>query len=190
MPEVRRDWARYHDMITFMDKQVGGILKQLDDDKLADQTIVFFFSDHGAGLPRSKRWLYDSSLRVPFIVRFPDTWKKWSPGSPGSATDRLVSFLDFAPTVLSLSGVEISKHMQGASFLEREPAERGTLDFATGWMNAPTSSAVRDSGGSTSATTIRAAYFHEQHVGSCTRCRPARLRFSAAGNRPLPGASS
>src|SRR5262245_12554518 len=70
-PEVRKDWARYADMITFMDKEAGKVLKELEDDGLAEDTVVFFFSDHGAGMPRSKRWLYDSSLRVPFLVRFP-----------------------------------------------------------------------------------------------------------------------
>ncbi|HEX7899837.1 MAG TPA: sulfatase, partial [Planctomycetota bacterium] len=71
-PETRRDWARYADMITFMDREVGKVLRELEEDGLAKNTIVFYFSDHGAGMPRSKRWLYDSSLRVPMIVRFPD----------------------------------------------------------------------------------------------------------------------
>src|SRR5260221_112346 len=70
-PEVRKDWARYADMITVMDKEVGQYLKELQDDGLAENTIVFFFSDHGAGMPRSKRWLYDSSLLVPMAIRFP-----------------------------------------------------------------------------------------------------------------------
>src|SRR5690606_13241639 len=70
-PETRKDWARYYDSLTVMDKEVGKLLKQLEEDGLADETIVFFFSDHGAGMPRSKRWLYDSSLRVPMLVRFP-----------------------------------------------------------------------------------------------------------------------
>ena len=94
-------------MITFMDRQVGGVLKQLDADGLAGDTIVFFFSDHGAGMPRSKRWLYDSSLRVPMIVRFPDG------KGAGTTSDRLVSFVDFGPTVLSLAGVKVPAAMQG-----------------------------------------------------------------------------
>ncbi len=116
-PEVRKDWARYADMITFMDKQVGAALKDLEADGLADDTIVFFFSDHGAGMPRSKRWLYDSSLKVPMVVRFPEKWKKWAPAAAGSAVDRLVSFVDFGPTVLSLAGVKAPAHMQGKPFL-------------------------------------------------------------------------
>jgi arylsulfatase A-like enzyme len=115
--EVRRDWARYADNITFMDREAGKVLKELDDDGLAADTIVFFFSDHGAGMPRGKRWLYDSSIKVPFLVRFPEKFRRWAPGEPGSATDRLVSFVDFGPTVLSLAGVKIAPHMQGKPFL-------------------------------------------------------------------------
>ena len=116
-PEVRKDWARYADMITFMDKQAGDVLRQLDDDHLAEETIVFYFSDHGAGMPRSKRWLYDSSTRVPLIVRFPPRHAAMAAGAPGTVTDRLVSFVDFGPTVLSLTAVPIPAHMQGTPFL-------------------------------------------------------------------------
>jgi arylsulfatase A-like enzyme len=122
-PEVRRDWARYADMITYMDRDVGMYLKQLEEDGLADDTIVFFFSDHGAGMPRSKRWLYDSSLRVPMIIRFPEKWKHLAPSAPGTATDRLISFVDYGPTVLSLAGVKVPAHMQGKPFLG-EAAEK------------------------------------------------------------------
>ena len=116
-PSVRRDWARYADMITFMDKQVGEVLKQLEEDGLADDTIVFYFSDHGAGMPRSKRWLYDSSTRVPFLVRFPEKYQALAPARPGATTDRLINFVDLAPTVLSLAGIDAPKLMQGVAFL-------------------------------------------------------------------------
>ncbi len=119
-PEVRTDWARYYDMITHMDKQIAGVLRELTQDGLADDTIVFFYSDHGAGMPRSKRWLFDSSLRVPLIVRFPKKYAHLAPGKPGTATDRLVSFVDFGPTVLSLAGVTVPSHMQGKAFLGKE----------------------------------------------------------------------
>lgn len=121
-PEVRKDWARYADMITVTDKEVGRILKQLEDDGLADDTIVFFFSDHGAGMPRSKRWLYDSSLRVPMLVRFPEKWKALAPSAPGSTSDRLISFVDYGPTVLSLLGVKAAESMQGKPFLGAQAA--------------------------------------------------------------------
>ena len=116
-PEVRKDWARYYDMVSFMDLQAGAILRQLEEDGLADETIVFFYSDHGVGMPRCKKWIYDGGSRVPLIVRFPEKYKKWAPGSPGGTTDRLVSFVDFGSTVLSLAGVEIPDHMQGRAFL-------------------------------------------------------------------------
>jgi uncharacterized sulfatase len=122
-PEVRRDWARYADMITYMDQQAGAVLRELDQDGLADDTIVFFFSDHGAGMPRSKRWLYDSSLRVPLIVRFPRKYQSGAPAQPGGTSDRLVSFVDFGPTVLSLAGVKVPAVMQGQPFLGSQSAQ-------------------------------------------------------------------
>jgi N-sulfoglucosamine sulfohydrolase len=94
-----------------MDAQAGDILRQLEEDGLADNTLVFFFSDHGAGLPRAKRWMYDSGLHAPLIVRWPGRLE------PGTVSDRLVSFIDFAPTVLAVAGVPIPDHMQGTPFL-------------------------------------------------------------------------
>jgi arylsulfatase A-like enzyme len=116
-PEVRQDWARYHDLITAMDYQAGDVLKQLEEDGLVENTIVFFFSDHGAGMPGCKKWVWESGLHVPFIIRFPDRYAKWSPAAAGNKTDRLVSFVDFPPTVLSLAGVSIPDYMQGRAFL-------------------------------------------------------------------------
>lgn len=115
--DARRTWARYHDCLTAMDKEVGALLKQLADDGLADNTIVFFYGDNGMGLPRGKRCLWDSGLHEPLLVRFPDRFRSLAPTSAGSTTDRLVSFVDFAPTVLSLCGVKIPAHMQGVAFL-------------------------------------------------------------------------
>jgi uncharacterized sulfatase len=121
--ESRRDWARYHDNITAMDYQVGDVLAQLDEDGLTDDTIVFFFSDHGAGMPGIKKWVWQMGLHVPFIVRFPEKYRDWAPGAAGGTTDRLVSFVDLAPTVLSLAGVKIPSHMQGSAFLGSAAAE-------------------------------------------------------------------
>jgi len=118
--ESRRAWARYHDCITLMDHQAGEILEQLAADGLAEETIVFFFSDHGMGLPRGKRCLYDSGLRVPLFVRFPSQWAHRAPGAAGTTTHRLVSFVDFAPTVLSLCGLKPPAHYQGIAFLGAE----------------------------------------------------------------------
>ena len=123
-PIVRRNWARYHDQITRMDQQAGALLQALAADGLADSTIVFFYSDHGRGLPRGKRWVYDSGIHVPLIVRFPDKRQA------GTTDDRLVSFVDFAPTVLSLAGVEIPAHMQGRAFLGPRAGEKRTYVYA------------------------------------------------------------
>ncbi|MBI4661169.1 MAG: sulfatase-like hydrolase/transferase [Verrucomicrobia bacterium] len=116
-PAARKTWARYHDCITAMDKEAAGLLRQLDEDGLAEDTIVFFYSDHGMGLPRGKRLLHDSGLRVPLLVRFPKKFQHFAPAAAGQTVDRLVSFVDFAPTVLSLAGVPIPIHMRGCAFL-------------------------------------------------------------------------
>jgi arylsulfatase A-like enzyme len=114
---VRRTIARYYDCITVMDKNVGRILAELEEDGLAEDTIVFFYSDHGAGLPRHKRVLQDSGMNVPLLIRFPEKYAHLAPAAAGETTDRLVSFVDFPPTVLSLLGLEIPDHMQGTPFL-------------------------------------------------------------------------
>jgi N-sulfoglucosamine sulfohydrolase len=116
-PFIRKIWARYYDLITFMDKQVGDILGQLEADGLADNTIVFFFADHGLGIPRFKRTLYDSGLHVPLIVQFGKQYQHLSPCLPGEKIDGLVSFVDFAPTVLSLTGLPVPGYMQGRAVL-------------------------------------------------------------------------
>ncbi len=121
-PMVRNIWARYYDLITIMDKQVGALLAQLEQDALTQSTIVFFFADHGLGLPRFKRTLYDTGLRVPLIVRIPTLYQKLTPLTAGGSSDQLVSFVDFAPTVLSLARVPAPAHMQGKSFLGESPA--------------------------------------------------------------------
>ncbi|MFP6855363.1 MAG: sulfatase, partial [Opitutales bacterium] len=121
-PIVRRTVARFYNCVTVMDQQVGNILRELEEDGLAENTIVFFYSDHGSGLPRHKRALLDSGLRVPLLVRFPEKYKHLAPGKPGTTTDRLVSFVDFAPSLLSLLNLPIPEYMQGQPFLGPEAA--------------------------------------------------------------------
>ncbi|MBM3891404.1 MAG: hypothetical protein FJ388_20010, partial [Verrucomicrobia bacterium] len=116
-PEVRRDWARYYDNITAMDYQIADKLKELEDAGLAEDTIVFFFGDNGTGLPGMKKWIWEGGLHVPLLVRFPKKWQHLAPAAPGQTADRLVSFVDFAPTVLSLCGVKLLPHLQGTAFL-------------------------------------------------------------------------
>jgi len=116
-PVVRKTLARYYDCISVMDQDVGRILAELEEDGLAEDTIVFFFSDHGAGLPRHKRVLQDSGMNVPLLIRFPEKYQHLAPASPGETVDRLVSFVDFPPTVLSLLGIGIPEYMEGDAFL-------------------------------------------------------------------------
>lgn len=116
-PFVRKIWARYYDLITYMDKQVGDLLAQLEADGLADNTIVFFFSDHGMGIPRFKRTLYDSGLHVPLMIRFPKKYKHLAPTKAGRTIDRLVSFVDFTPTIYNMVGLPMRHYMQGRAFL-------------------------------------------------------------------------
>jgi N-sulfoglucosamine sulfohydrolase len=124
-PIVRKHWARYQDMITAMDIRKGQILKELEDDGLATSTIVFFWSDHGRGLPRGKRWLYDSGLHVPLIVRFPDGQ------SSGSTRDDLVSLMDLGPTLLSLAGIKPPDYMQGRALMGEYKAPAPEFLFFT-----------------------------------------------------------
>ncbi|MCC6164063.1 MAG: sulfatase-like hydrolase/transferase [Acidobacteria bacterium] len=120
VPVVRQDWAQYYDRITEMDTFVGLRLAELDADGLAGDTIVMYFGDHGSGMPRSKRFPYDSGLRVPLIVYVPPKYQHLIPVEarvPGAEVTRLVSFVDFAPTLLSLAGVAPPAWMQGHAFL-------------------------------------------------------------------------
>jgi N-sulfoglucosamine sulfohydrolase len=116
-PETREVLKRYADNVTYADRIVGDILEHLEADGLAEETIVFFYADHGTGLPRSKSFQFESSLRVPLMVRFPRKYQQMAPVAAGGRVERLVAFIDFAPTVLSLAGVEIPEHFQGDPFL-------------------------------------------------------------------------
>jgi hypothetical protein len=110
-PVIQTDVAKHYDNIAALDKQIGALLSQLKEDGLMKETIIFFFSDHGDGLPRSKRWVYDSGTRIPLIVRFPDG------KHAGTINERLVSFVDFGPTVLSLAEVKVPNYVHGVPFL-------------------------------------------------------------------------
>lgn len=124
LPEVRQDWAQYYDNITTMDGMAGKVLAELESDGLAQDTIVFFYGDHGSGMPRSKRWPYNSGLQVPLLIHIPEKFRALAPRDykPGSNTGRLVSFVDFAPTLCSLTGTKPPEWMQGHAFLGRFPA--------------------------------------------------------------------
>ncbi len=115
-PVVRQDVGRNYSNIELLDQQLNERLQELEEAGLLDNTIVFFFSDHGGPLPRGKREHYDSGLKVPFMVRMPGE-------SHFERVPELVSFVDFAPTVLSLAGIKPPEYMQGQAFLGKYKRE-------------------------------------------------------------------
>ena len=123
-PKVREAMARMYTNIEHNDGILGELLAQLEEDGLADNTVVFHWSDHGP-LPRGKRWPYDSGIRVPMIVRWPGEIE------PGRVSDELLSTVDLGPTVLSVAGVEVPWHMQGQAFLGADAAEPREYVYAS-----------------------------------------------------------
>ena len=118
-PEVRHDIAQYYDLMTAADYQIGDVLAWLDKYGIADNTVVILFGDHGRGMPREKRWVYDSGIHVPLVVRWPGEIK------PRTVRDDLVAFIDFAPTMLSIAGTGVPARMPGQVFLgDRRAKER------------------------------------------------------------------
>ena len=137
---VRRDLWKMYNNIALMDLQVGEILQQLEEDGLMENTIIFFYADHGGPLPRQKRLVYDSGLEVPMIVRFPDKKKA------GTTDDQLISFIDFVPTLLTLVGQTPPDYLQGQTFMGDEQQRKyihGAADRFDGVTDAIR--AVRDS---------------------------------------------
>lgn len=117
-PEMRHDWAQYYDKVEDMDAWVGDKLRELEESGEADNTIIFYYGDHGGVLGRSKRYVYESGTRVPFIVHIPEKYRQLYPAEkPGAAVDRIISFVDLAPTLLSILGLQIPGFMQGQAFL-------------------------------------------------------------------------
>lgn len=116
-PITREDWKRNYELITAMDHWAGELIQQLKEDGLYEDTIVMYWSDHGVGLPRAKRWLYESGTHIPLIVRIPENLRVDGQGNPGSDSDQLISSIDFGPTVLNLAGLDIPGHVQGQPFL-------------------------------------------------------------------------
>lgn len=118
-PEVRHDWAQYYDNITEMDAIAGRRLQELKDAGLHEQTIVCFYGDHGSGMPRSKRFPYNSGLEVALVVYVPEKFKHLAPGdyAVGGISQRMIGFVDLAPTLLSLAGIQPPAWMQGKAFM-------------------------------------------------------------------------
>jgi uncharacterized sulfatase len=110
-PLARQDWADYLECAQVLDRKVGQVLDRLEEDGLADNTIVFFFGDHGRAHVRGKQFLYEGGIHVPLIVRWPGHV------GGGTVSEALVSAIDLAPTSLGLAGIEPPEHMQGRPFL-------------------------------------------------------------------------
>ena len=108
---AKKDIRRMYSNVKEMDAQVGEILKELKEDGLLENTIIFWYTDHGGPLPRQKRLLYDSGIKVPMIIRFPN------PQQRDQRDDRMISFIDLAPTLLSLTNIQPPQYMQGKAFL-------------------------------------------------------------------------
>jgi len=120
---IRKNIAKMYDNIARLDSVVGALISELEKEGELDNTIIFFWGDHGDGLPRSKRWLYDSGLNIPLIIKFPGK-------SKAAIDNRLISSIDFGPTVLSLAGIPVPAHMQGIPFLGDQIGEPRDAVFA------------------------------------------------------------
>lgn len=136
IPEIRRDWANYYDQMTAMDAQVGAMLDELKQAGLADDTIVFYYGDHGGALPGGKRSLTDRGTRVPLIVRIPEKWKQHAPVAAGGWVEDLATFVDLPPTVFALAGIDTPKNYQGQAMLgEGRPSARASVYLHRGRMD-------------------------------------------------------
>ncbi|MFZ4546157.1 MAG: sulfatase [Bacteroidales bacterium] len=113
-PEMRKQVARVYNSVKLTDNEIGALLKRLDDDNLRDSAIIFFFADHGEGIPRGKTNGINLGYRVPFVIWIPEMYKDLSPwGAGGVVTDDLVDFEDLAPTLISLAGGKVPDYMAG-----------------------------------------------------------------------------
>jgi len=132
VPGMRENYAHYHDAMKRMDADIGAALKKLEEMGLAENTIVIHNSDHGGVLPRSKRYLFESGLHCPLIIRIPEKYKNlWPADAPGEKVDQLVSFIDMPKTWLSITGSEVPETMQGKVFLgsKSEPEREFHFSF-------------------------------------------------------------
>jgi arylsulfatase A-like enzyme len=112
-PTVRADIAQYYDCVSRADAALGKIIDQLKADGLEEDTIIFYYGDHGGAVSRSKRFLYENGTHPPLVVHFPKKYQHLAPAAPDSHMTELVNFVDFAPTLLSLAGVALPAQFQG-----------------------------------------------------------------------------
>jgi len=119
--DMRKNYAKYHDAVSKMDSEIGESLAKLKAMGLEDNTIVVYCSDHGGVLPRSKRYLYESGIHTPLVIRIPQAYKAWWPNPEvGTTVDDIVSYIDMPKTWLSLTSSPKSEVMQGRVFLGSE----------------------------------------------------------------------
>jgi uncharacterized sulfatase len=111
-PEVREAWGDYLDDLASLDRKVGALLTRLEEDGLAENTVIIFFSDHGREMPRGKQWVYDGGIHVPLIIRLPNV------ETPGTTDDQLISNVDISAVSLDLAGIEVPDYFDGRSFLD------------------------------------------------------------------------
>jgi arylsulfatase A-like enzyme len=123
-PDVRRDISSYYNLIERMDGEVAAHLAALDAAGLADDTIVFYYSDNGGVLPRSKRYCYDEGMRTALVMRVPEKWAHLAPASPGSIITTPVGLIDLAPTVLSMAGLSPPSYMHGVPLVAPRRVKR------------------------------------------------------------------
>ena len=116
-PTFRYTYARYQDYHRKVDAEMGAFLDGLKADGVAEDTIVFYYGDHGGVLPRGKGYAYESGLSVPLVVYAPEKWRHLLPEKAGTRVEGFVSFIDFGPTVLNLAGVSVPSVMDGVPFL-------------------------------------------------------------------------
>jgi len=131
LPDVRKNYAKYHDAMKRMDAEIGASLRKLEELGLAGNTIVIHNSDHGGVLPRSKRFLFGSGLHCPLIIRIPEKYNHlWPAEKPGMKVDRLISFVDMPKTWLSITGSRVPGYMQGNIFLGAQAEPEREYHFA------------------------------------------------------------
>jgi len=131
-PIVREDWKRNYELITAMDAWAGKLIEEVKAAGEWENTIVMFWSDHGVGLPRAKRWLYDSGTHIPLIAHIPEKFASFRTTDPGEVDDQLINSVDFAPSMLQLAGLAIPEGMQGVPFLFDGEPNRSPRAYAYG----------------------------------------------------------
>lgn len=128
LPEVRDDISWNMDAVLIMDRWVGAKIQELKDRGEYDNTIIIFSSDHGGTVPRGKAYVYESGTLIPLIIHFPPKWKHLATTPVPAVTDRMVSFVDFGPTILSLADVKVPSYMIGKPFLTPAGAEKKNVN--------------------------------------------------------------